>query len=47
MSLGHAIVQILTWALSPSTAVAVPQGQPPTIANATHIAPTFLIHMCQ
>ena len=35
------IIQISPSALSLSTATAVSQGQPPAIANATHIVPTF------
>ena len=40
MFLGLALSKISPLAHSPSTAMAVPQGQPSAIANATHIIPT-------
>ena len=43
MSLGLALSKISPSALSPSTAVAVPQEEPPAIANATHIIPTLFL----
>ena len=43
MSLGLALSKISPLTLSPSTAMAVPQEEPPAIANATCIILTLIL----